>query len=333
MIRVLLVCTGNTCRSAIAEGLLRHLLAARAKSGAAAPVTVSSAGTAAFEGLPASADAVEACRELGADITRHRSRQLTPRLLADSDLVLVMEEHHRQAVLELHPGSAGRTFLLSEYAGEGDEPIPDPIGGGPAFYRRTGSEMQRRLEAALPRLLAQAGAGEPEVARARAAGDRPDLPGIEIGADHRGYALKQTLIRWLGERGHAVTDRGCDSPVSCDYPIVAFAVARAVAGGPDRLGVLICGSGVGMSIAANKVAGIRAALCHTPEMARLSRCHNDANVLVLGADLVSPEENRRILEAWLEAAFEGGRHARRVRQMMEGERHGGPGRGEGAHAE
>ena len=110
-------------------------------------------------------------------------------------------------------------------------------------------------------------------------------------------------------------------------------MGRAVASAPDTLGVLLCGSGIGMSIAANKVPGIRAALCVTPEMARLSRQHNDANVLVLGADLVSPEENRRILEAWLEAAFEGGRHARRVRQMMESERHGAAGRGEGAHAE
>lgn len=333
MLRVLLVCTGNTCRSAIAEGLLRHLLAARATSGTLAPIVVSSAGTAAFDGLPASAEAVEACRELGADIARHRSRPLTPRLLADSDLVLVMEEHHRQAVLQLHPGSAGHTFLLTEYAGEGSEAIPDPIGGGATFYRRTGGEMLRRLEASLPRLLAQAGAGEPEGVPVAATGEGADRPAIEIGSDHRGYALKQALIGWLGERGHDVRDHGCDGPASCDYPVIAFAAARAVASAPGRLGLLICGSGIGMSIAANKVPGIRAALCLTPEMARLSRQHNDANVLVLGADRVSPEENRRIVEAWLEAAFEGGRHARRVRQMMEGERHGAPGRGEGAHAE
>ena len=331
MLRVLLVCTGNTCRSAIAEGLLRQLLASREEPGSGPPVAVSSAGTAALDGLPASPEAIEICREVKADIGRHRSRRLTPALLADSDLVLVMEEHHRQAALKLHPGVAGSVFLLSEYAGIGEESIADPIGGGVALYRRTRGEIARRLEAALPRLLAWAAERAVEGEGARKAAGRSAPARIEIGADHRGFPLKQTLIRWLGERGHPVTDRGCDRPVSCDYPEYAFAVARAVAAAPNALGVLICGSGIGMSIAANKVPGVRAALCVTPEMARLSRRHNDANVLVLGADLVAPEENRRILEAWLGASFEGERHARRVRQMMEGEGPAGRARGGAAH--
>jgi RpiB/LacA/LacB family sugar-phosphate isomerase len=141
----------------------------------------------------------------------------------------------------------------------------------------------------------------------------------EVGSDHRGFALRQRIRAWLAERGHPVRDHGCGGPEPCDYPDYAFAVARAVAATPGAFGVLVCGSGIGMSIVANKVPGVRAALCVTPEMARQSRRHNDANVIVLGADLAAPEENLRILEAWLGATFEGGRHARRVEKIVRGE--------------
>ena len=318
MFRVLLVCTGNTCRSAIAEGLLKRQLAESAARAPEPRIEVSSAGTAAVDGLPASPEATEVCREVEADTSRHRSRRLTPGLLADSDLVLVMEEHQRQAAQQLHPGVAPRLFMLSEFAGEAAVAITDPIGGGMAVYRRTRGEIARLLRAALPRLAAMAqasGAGD----SAPAANSARRSEGIEIGSDHRGFTLRRRMLRWLEERGLRVTDRGCEGPEPCDYPDVAYAVARAVAAHPGGLGVLICGSGIGMSMAANKVPGVRAALCVTPQMARLSRRHNDANLLALGADLVPPEENLRILEAWLEASFAGGRHARRVRKIMEGE--------------
>ncbi len=146
---------------------------------------------------------------------------------------------------------------------------------------------------------------------------------VEIGSDHRGYALKARLSAWLRERGWEVNDHGCESAESCDYPEFAFRVARAVAASPGSLGVLMCGSGIGMSIAANKVRGVRAALCLTPRMATLSRQHNDANVLALGADLLSEAENLAILSAWLEAKFEGGRHERRVRMLAGGPSAGG----------
>jgi len=139
---------------------------------------------------------------------------------------------------------------------------------------------------------------------------------IAIGADHRGYELKRRLIEWLREKGHEVRDRGCDRAESCDYPDHALPVARSVAVGSDTLGVLVCSNGIGMSMVANKVPGVRAALCATPAMASQSRRHNNANVLALGAELVSPEQNIAILEVWLAASFEGGRHARRVEKMM-----------------
>jgi ribose 5-phosphate isomerase B len=142
---------------------------------------------------------------------------------------------------------------------------------------------------------------------------------IEIGSDHRGYALKETIIQWLRERGHTVRDWGCASADSCDYPDYAYPAARAVAASPGSLGILICSNGIGVSMVANKVPGVRAALCVTPAMADQARRHNDANLLALGAENVSVAENLRILEAWLEARFEGGRHTPRVEKIASGE--------------
>lgn len=141
---------------------------------------------------------------------------------------------------------------------------------------------------------------------------------VHIGNDHRGYELKQRARAWLEEHGHEVVDHGSPSAEACDYPDFAFAVARAVAARPGDLGVVICSNGIGVSMAANKVPGVRAALCVTPAMASQSRRHNDANVLALGAQNVSEPENLGILEAWLAASFEGGRHARRVAKLTRG---------------
>ncbi len=135
---------------------------------------------------------------------------------------------------------------------------------------------------------------------------------IAIGADHRGYAHKTALSAWLIAAGHEVVDLGGQPPAGIDYPEPALAVGEAVAAGRCVRGVLVCGSGIGVSIAANKVAGVRAARCCSVEDARASRCHNDANVLCLSGDGTTPEQAREILQAWLETTFEGGRHARRV---------------------
>ena len=135
---------------------------------------------------------------------------------------------------------------------------------------------------------------------------------ILIASDHAGFALKERLKQSLRRLGLPFEDYGPDSEASVDYPDFAHRVAQAVASGQGERGVLVCGSGQGMVMAANRHAGVRAALPHDEAAARLARQHNDANVLALGARVTTPEEAERILRAFLETPFEGGRHQRRV---------------------
>ncbi|MDP8246988.1 MAG: ribose 5-phosphate isomerase B [Candidatus Tritonobacter lacicola] len=135
---------------------------------------------------------------------------------------------------------------------------------------------------------------------------------IAIGSDHGGYGLKEEIKRKLEEKGIEILDCGCFSEESCDYPDFAEKVARAVGSGEVERGILVCKTGIGMAIAANKVTGVRAANCRTVDDARLSRQHNDSNVLALGAGVVDPARAKEIVDTWLETPFEGGRHQKRV---------------------
>ena len=146
---------------------------------------------------------------------------------------------------------------------------------------------------------------------------------IAIGADHAGFPLKEHLKTTLQRLGHSVDDHGTDSEESIDYPPICFSVARAVAEGRAERGIVLGGSGQGEQIAANKVPGVRAALCNDLYTARLSREHNDANVLSMGGRIVAFGLADEIVGLWLKTGFEGGRHQRRIDQIsqMEHERH------------
>jgi len=135
---------------------------------------------------------------------------------------------------------------------------------------------------------------------------------IAIGSDHGGYDLKNVLIEHLKSQGIEVKDFGCFSKESVDYPDYAKAVALAVASGDYEKGIVLCSTGIGVSITANKVKGIRCALVHDLLSARLTREHNDSNVLAMGGFIVAPEMAKKITDTWLAAKFQGGRHARRV---------------------
>ena len=142
---------------------------------------------------------------------------------------------------------------------------------------------------------------------------------IAIASDHRGIEYKAGAIEAAKALGHEALDMGAHDTASVDYPDFALRVAHAVAHGEAERGVLICGTGIGMSIAANKVKGIRAAACHDEHTVEMSRRHNDANVLCLGSTVVEPPDVRELVRHWLTTEFEGGRHARRLRKIARAE--------------
>lgn len=139
---------------------------------------------------------------------------------------------------------------------------------------------------------------------------------IAVGSDHGGYNLKEIIKIHLEEKGHLVKDFGTYSTDSCDYPDIALAVAKAVTKGDYDQGMIVCGTGIGVSMTANKVPGIRAALCHDTFSAKAAREHNDANVLTMGERVIGRGLALEIVDAWLKASFMGGRHQQRIEKMM-----------------
>ena len=138
---------------------------------------------------------------------------------------------------------------------------------------------------------------------------------IVVGSDHAAYELKEAIKEKLLNEGHEVIDVGCDSTESVDYPKYGHAVGRTVASGEAERGIAVCGSGIGISIACNKVPGIRAALCTSVEMAEMCRRHNNANVVCMGARMISQELAFDIIDTWMTTGFEGGKHLRRINEI------------------
>src|ERR1041384_4652210 len=271
---VLFVCTGNICRSPMAEGLFRYVVRGRND------YRVLSAGVGAVDGQPASEYAIRALRQIGIDISTHRSRHLTADVVAQADYIFGMTHSHVDAIILLYPQAAEKTFLLREFdetldAYEND--ISDPIGGSYDVYCNCRDQIEQGI-AAMLKFIEQT-----SVASGTSNPQRPTKNSIAIGADHGGFEVKEALRQHLQAKGWNVTDYGTNSLESSDYPDFAHSVANAVADNKNEFGILVCTSGVGMSITANKVPGVRAALVFDPEMAGLARQHNNANVLCIGA--------------------------------------------------
>ena len=300
---VLFICTGNVCRSPMAEGIFRHAVQGRGN------YQVLSAGLGAMEGQPPSPYAVQAVKELGIDISGQRSRMLTPDLVQQADFIFGMTHSHIDTVMLLYPQAAEKTFLLREFDETLDwfeKDISDPIGGSYDVYLNCRDQIEQGIVTLL-RFIEQ---GQPAVG---ATGSNPVT--IALGADHAGFELKEVLKDHLRKQDISVSDFGTNSKEAVDYTDYAQAVANSVMQRQAELGLLICGTGIGMSIAANKVPGIRAALAGDNDSATLARRHNDANVLCLGAKTTSPETAKAIVDAFLAARFEGGRHENRIKKM------------------
>ncbi len=300
---VLFVCTGNICRSPMAEGIFRKVVENRGN------FRVLSAGLGAAEGQPPSAYSVQAVKELGIDISMVRSRMLTSALVEEADYIFGMTHNHVDTVMVLHPSAAEKTFLLREFDETLDlfeKDISDPIGGSYDVYVDCRDQIEQGIVSLLRFIERADGKGR--------VGDNEKAT-VVIGADHGGYELKQAILHHLQKRGISVADIGASSDKPSDYPDYAQAVAHAVAARLAEFGLLICTTGVGMSIAANKTPGVRAALAADERTAELARQHNNANVLCLAAKTTAPESAQRIVDAFLNAQFEGGRHERRVNKM------------------
>jgi glycine hydroxymethyltransferase len=286
----------------MAEGIFRHVVQGRGS------YRVVSAGLGALDGQPPSAFAVRAAKELGIDISSQRSRMLTPELVQKADYIFGMTHSHVDTVMLLYPQAAEKTFLLREFDETLDtfeKDISDPIGGSYEIYLNCRDQIEQGIVTLLRFIEHNDGTGM--------TGGK--LAAVALGSDHAGYELKKALKLHLEQRGLIVADFGAYSGDSTDYPDYAQSVSLAVANGKAQFGVLVCTTGIGMSIAANKIPGIRAALVSDEEMAVMTRQHNDANVVCIAAKTTSRDEAEKIVDAFLNAKFQGGRHERRVNKM------------------
>jgi glycine hydroxymethyltransferase len=302
---ILFICTGNVCRSPMAEGLFRKATDGRGE------FRVVSAGLGAMDGMPPTAHSVAAMREIGVDISGQRSRALTADLVQEADYIFGMTHSHVDTVALLYPQAAEKTFLLREFDDtleSFEKDIADPIGSSYEIYTHCRDQIEQGI-ASLLKFMEQHEILSPPDANTNS------FVNFAVGADHGGFDLKETLKKHLLARTLTVRDFGAmvKDPAD-DYPDFAQPVAQAVADGRAEFGLLVCTSGVGIYIAANKIPGARAGQAFDEKDADLMRRHNDVNVLCLAGHTPS-ELAKKILDAYLAAKFEGGRHERRVNKL------------------
>ena len=309
---VVFVCTGNICRSPMAEGLFRAALKNRRD------VEVSSAGVSTGWGQAPSEHAVQVLRKWGIDISQQRSQPLTDALIEEATHIFVMTRGHLDTIQLFFPSAADKTFLIREFdpgVRTGRLDVPDPIGLGIDAYFETRDAIHRAIPGILKFLEASDHMTSSQPAPAAETTASPAPLRIAIAADHGGVEVKQAVHEFLSKKGLVVSDFGAFTHESVDYPDFAATVCGDLVAGKADVGVLVCKSGIGMSIAANRYPQIRAALVENAEDAKITRQHNDANVLVLSQNHLAPAQVGPIVEAFLTTKFEGGRHERRVEKI------------------
>jgi RpiB/LacA/LacB family sugar-phosphate isomerase len=299
----LFLCTGNLCRSPMAAAFFEKAL------GPDRRCKVVASGLDSAPEQPPFDLTIMAMQEIGIDISEYRSTLLTPRMVEAADYIFCMTKRHVDWTNKEFPGAADKVFLLREFDDSlppEDRDIRDPLGGNLDTHRLCRNEVQQAIDFLVKYL---------DRWDVLSDDDGPTIDSVALGSDHAGLELKEILKEHLQKRPIRIKDFGPASDLATDYPDYAKPVAEGVANGDYELGILVCGSGIGMSIAANKQPGVRAALVFDEEMAGLARRHNDANVLCLGARKTSPEQAIRMIDAYLEAHFEGGRHQRRLSKI------------------
>lgn len=275
----------------MAESVLRKYL----KEAHQKDVTVISRGLVVLFPEPVHIKAADMVRAMGIEIVDFQSAQLLQKEVEESDLILTMTEEQKEKVIEEYHGYK-QVATINEYA-RVEGAVIDPYGMDEEDYERCFKQITQLVK---------------KIWEERLGGNKM----IGIGSDHGGFALKQAVIKHLEERGYAVKDYGCYSEDSCDYPIYAKAVANGIKEGEIKQGILICGTGIGISITANKIPGIRAALCGDTFSAKATREHNDANILAMGARVTGEGLALEIVDTFLETKFSNDeRHIRRIHMI------------------
>lgn len=331
MPKILFVCTGNTCRSPMAELIFNNFIKDNKDLASWGAI---SAGISAIPGQSATRYAVQVLDEEGISASGHYSKQLSENAIREADLVLTMTQQHKDIINNTNPEYIDKIFTLKEFTINERSSnivdikntlyydkldIMDPYGQSEEVYRQTKEEIKNELKKILGKLNQfkfQAG----EFHEMENIKSRGDIVKIALGSDHAGYELKKEILKYLEEESYKYIDMGTDSGESVDYPDFGYKVAQAVADGEFDKGILICGTGIGMSISANKVEGIRAALCHDVFSARATRNHNDSNVLTIGSRVVGIGLALEIVRVWLGESFDGGRHQNRIDKISKIER-------------
>ena len=292
----------------MAEGLFRHMVKGRDD------LQVGSAGVATGYGQPPSIHAVEVLRPWGIDISRYRSQPLTESLVNKATHIFAMTRGHLDTITAFFPEAAEKTFLLCEFIEDGDPDsvdVPDPIGFGIDTYFR----CRDKIKEALPSILSFIDQTDQHPSMSSPTSSPAKTLRIAIGADHGGVDLKKKISTHLTGKGYLVGDYGTFTQDSVDYPDFAEKVCQDVISKKHDFGILICKTGIGMSIAANRYEHIRASLVDNEDDARTTRQHNDSNVLCLGAKSVDEAKALKIVDIWLSTSFDGGRHERRVEKL------------------
>lgn len=292
--KILFVCTGNTCRSPMAELIAKKFLKDK-------NISVSSAGILTADGLKISLNSKAALEEIGIFSDDFRSTSINKEMIEESDLVITMTNQHKKQIMKAYDLKE-RIYTLKEFSGNKDGDIEDPYGMSLEEYRKCRDKLQVLISKVIEKILFIG-----RISNMR----------IGIGSDHGGYELKEKIKDYLKEKNIEIVDYGTNSLKSVDYPEYAKKTAEGVISKECDRAILICGTGIGISIAANKVKGIRCALCSDTYSAKMSREHNDSNILALGARVLGEDLAKEIVKSWLNAEFLGGRHERRVEKIME----------------